>query len=388
MKKSFIILIVVGVIILTLGIGWYFINKTIPIDLLLGGGPGGCSGSDCEEFCQNNPEECQKWCEENLEVCQQFMGGGFESSFGKDFFSADVNPPSTEIEFAKTVNFISGQFDKNDITKAKNLGANMITIWPIYRVSNDEFIFYPNAEGVSSMINAAYENGLHVELRNSFGGGRAEDYEKFKANALIYVAEFAKFAEEHKVYRIVPFGEVDNHLIEHCDKITEFSEELLTEMKKHYSGQIGVGIVAPWRDCGYVFNGYDYLTFSAYAQPQLGVDRWLTPNKGADLRNIDNNNLVALTSWAREVADRSNVEVLHLGETGVLNIGESDPTGFGFKTVEITKEKESEFYDIMFLQIRDKVNGVSVFYNSRIDFMSVNGDPAEEVVKDWYLNKF
>ena len=31
--------------------------------------------------------------------------------------------------------------------------------------------------------------------------------------------------------RIVPFGEIDNHMFNHCDKITELAEELLTEMK-------------------------------------------------------------------------------------------------------------------------------------------------------------
>ena len=88
----------------------------------------------------------------------------------------------------------------------------------------------------------------------------ANDYEKFKTNAIAYVVEFAQFAEKHKVYRIVPFGEIDNHMFNHCDKITELAEELLTEMRKHYNGQIGVGVVASWRDCGFTFNGYDYLT--------------------------------------------------------------------------------------------------------------------------------
>ena len=60
----------------------------------------------------------------------------------------------------------------------------------------------------------------------------ANDYEKFKTNAIAYVVEFAQFAEKHKVYRIVPFGEIDNHMFNHCDKITELAEELLTEMRK------------------------------------------------------------------------------------------------------------------------------------------------------------
>ena len=181
---------------------------------------------------------------------------------------------------------------------------------------------------------------------------------------------------------MVPFGEVDNDFVNHPDKITEFVQEILPEMRKHYSGQIGIGVIAPWRDSGFTFNGYDYLTFSAYPQTQIGMDKWLTPNPDA-ARTIDNINLALIVNWVREVADRSGVSTIHIGEIGVQNIEQKDPTGV-FQTVEVSKEKEAEFYEIMFSQISDKVDGVSVFYNSRVDFISVYGDPAEEVVKKWY----
>ncbi len=71
MKRALIIL---GITIIILILGWYFVNKIIPINLLLSGGPGGCKGPNCEAFCQQNPLECQKWCEENPETCQQFRG--------------------------------------------------------------------------------------------------------------------------------------------------------------------------------------------------------------------------------------------------------------------------------------------------------------------------
>lgn len=375
MKKSVIILIVVGVIVLIFGSGLYFVNKLIPVSLLLSGGPGGCMGPDCEEFCQQNPEVCLEWCEENPKVCVRMMGGTTKI----------VNPPNTVITFAKTVNLIAEQFTEEDIIKAKELGANMATFWAVRMIQNDEIIFFPEVGGLSRMINTAHQNGLQVELRNSYASGsETKDYEKFKANAIEYVAEFAKYAEKHKVYRIVPFGEVDNNMINHCDKITELSQELLQEMRKHYSGKIGVGIVALWRDCGFTFEGYDYLTFSPYAQTQIGMDKWLTPNSDVPYI-LENNNLMLTTKWVREVADRSGVSTIHIGETGVIN--PEDDRSSDFNTVVVSKEKEAEFYDIMFSQLSDKVDGVSVFYNSRTMFMTVNGNPAEEVVKDWYTNK-
>ncbi len=382
MKRRIIIVLIVVIISFSL---FYFVTqvyqKTLPsaskqpfkfpLELLISGGPGGCKALECEKFCQQNPEECQKWCEDNPDLCNLFMGEGTTEI---------VEPPSTLINFAKAVNLNADQFTEEDILKAKKLGANMITIWPARMINDDEFIFFP--ERIADSINFAHQNGLQVELRSSFAGDMPNNYEKFKANALIHVVEYAKFAEKYKVYRIVPFGEIDNNLIEHCDKITEFAREMLQEMKKHYSGRIGVGVVGSWRDCGYTFEGYDYLTVSAYPQAQIGIDKWLNPNPDA-ARIIENNNLALMIKWAREVADRSGISILHIGETGIINPDdEKRPDALSFSIG--SKEKESEFFRKLFEQVSGEINGMSAFYNSKINYFSVNGDPAEEVVKEWY----
>ncbi|MEK6886508.1 MAG: hypothetical protein AABW88_01630, partial [Nanoarchaeota archaeon] len=282
-------------------------------------------------------------------------------------------------------NFNANAFTKEDILRAKQLGANMITIWPARFIKNDEIEFSsPEQLGtqLGPLINTAHENGLQVELRESFGGEQIGDYTIFKTNAIKHAVDFAKFGEKYKVYRIVPFGEVDNTLFNYCDKITEFSQELLIEMRKYYSGQIGTGIVGSWRDCDYSFKGYDYLTVSAYPQAQIGIDKWLIPNPDA-VRIIDNNNLALMIEWSREVADRSGISILTIGETGVINPDDqkrSDAPSFSVGS----KEKEAEFYSELFEQISSKVNGTSVFYNSLNNYFSVYNDPAEQVVKEWY----
>lgn len=366
MVSKLVILGPIVVIALIAGAGYFLVKSfpDVPVEFLFTGGPGGCNGVQCEQFCQQNPKECQKWCVENPDACSKILGTGTGEI---------VEPPDTVIIFAKTLNLNADQFTKEDILSAKEMGANMVTIWPAVIVTNDEFIFFP--ERTADMINFAHQNGLQVELRSSFGGGAAEDYQKFKTNALEHVARYAEFGEKHKVYRIVPFGEVDNHFINHPDKITEFSQEMLQEMRKHYSGQIGTGVVAPWRDSDFIFNGYDYLTVSVYPQTQTGVDAWLTTEPEI--------NLIDTVDWAREVADRSGILILHIGETGVMNIGEKDPMGF-FQTAEVSKEKEAEFYDNVFNLVANKVDGVSAFYNSKTRFLGINGEPAEATVKEWY----
>lgn len=332
-------------------------------------GPGGCSGPDCEQVCSKDPQLCQEWCENNKETCNLIMGGG---RFGA---SEVTEPPNTKITFAKTVNFNAEQFTEEDILKAKELEANMVTLWPVRMIQNDEIIFSPEVGRLSNMINFAHKNGLRVELRSSFGGEQITNYEKFRANAISHVAAFAKFAQKYKVYRIVPFGEIDNNLVNYCGKITSLSKELLEEMEKHYSGQIGVGIAAPWRDCGYSFEGYDYMTISAYAQSQTGTNAWLTTTPEINAHNV--------VSRARKVADRSSIKILHVGETGVINPDDTKREDYQSFAME-SKQEEAGFYQNFFSQISDKVNGLSVFYNSRMDYMSINGDPAEKVVGQWY----
>jgi len=353
----------------------------IPLSVLIKGGPGGCRGPDCGEVCKNDPKICDEWCDENPEACAILFGGGS----GKP--AELVPPPDTKITFAKTVNLVPQQYTEEDILRAKAMGANMVTIWPARLTKEDDLSFLPSLGNIPGMINFAHQNGLQVELRGTDVFPRANNYEKYKASAILHVAEWAKFAEKYKVYRMVPFGEVDNDFVNHPDKITEFAQEMLPEMRKHYSGQIGIGVIAPWRDSGFTFNGYDYLTFSAYPQNQdeiddeTDMDKWLTPNPDAT-RTIDNNNVALVVKWVREVADRSGVSTIHFGETGVINPGEEDQSDFN--TVVVSKEKEAEYYEKMFSQISDKVDGLSVFYNSKVAFTSVYGDPAEEVVKDWY----
>ncbi len=330
-------------------------------------GPGGCTGPDCATVCSTQPKVCQEWCEKNPQMCAMLMGGGPGGSEA-------VKPPTATITFAKTVNFNADQFTEQDISKAKELGANMVTIWPSRVIRNDEFVF-SLPERLTPMINFAHKNGLQVELRSSFTGEQITNYEKFRINAMKHVAEFARFAEKSRVYRIVPFGEIDNNLMNHCEKITAFSKELLQEMRKQYSGQIGVGIAAPWRDCGYSFEGYDYMTISAYAQSQTGTNAWLTTSPEINVHNV--------ISGTRKVADRSGIKILHVGETGVINPNDTKREDYKSFAME-SKQEEAEFYQKFFGQVFDKVNGLSVFYNSRMDYMSINGDPAEEVVKEWY----
>ncbi len=321
-------------------------------------GPGGCQGTECKQYCMQNFQECQEWCLENESPICQFFGG--HSGTGSQEIEVS-DPPETSITFAKSLNFNAGQFSQQDILKAKELGANMVTFWPIREVRNDEFSIFALAE-LPQMIDFAHKNGLQVELRSSIIFPQTTtNYEKYKTNAIEHAEEYAKLAEKYKVYRIIPFAEVDNDLMNHCGKITEFSQAVLTEMRKHYSGKIGIGVAAPWRDCGFTFNGYDYLSVSAYPHKDLSTS----------------------INWAKNIAAKSGITVVHLGETGVSNPGDQK-TPDAFQTLELSKEKEADYYNDLFTDFSDKVDGFSIFFNSKTTAMTVNGQLAEEVVKEWY----
>jgi len=364
-KKVIFSLLIVGIIIL--GAVYFLINNPF-IMLIKSGGPGGCKGPDCEQFCQQNPDECQKWCFDNPNICEKFFGSSSRQR-------RVTEPPNTIITYGKSLNMISDLVTPEDIIAAKELGANMVTLWPTRAIRDDEIIFFPAKGDLSNLINTAHKNGLQVELRNSYGfGEEPTDLDKWKQSAINHVAEYAKFAEQHKVYRIIPFGELDNNLFEHPDQITEIAQDLLKEMRKHYSGQIGVGMVGTWRYSGYTFKGYDYMSISAYPQEQTGMDAWFTSTPEINLANV--------IAGARGVADNSGISILHIGETGVIN--PEDERSSGFNTIVVSKEKEAEFYDILFEKTSGDIEGVSVFYNSKTDFMSIKDDPAEDTIKEWY----
>ncbi|MBI2549777.1 hypothetical protein HYV83_01185, partial [Candidatus Woesearchaeota archaeon] len=170
------------------------------LDVMSITGPDGCRGPACQQYCQQKMEACQNWCLENPDatLCKILSGeltpgGGMGGFPGMTEEVQPVEPPATTITFAKSVNVISDAFTEQDILKAKQLSANMITIWPARQVKNDEFTFTP--ERIAGMINTAHKNGLQVELRSSFGGEQIQNFEKFKTNSLKHVAEYAKFAE-------------------------------------------------------------------------------------------------------------------------------------------------------------------------------------------------
>lgn len=330
-------------------------------------GPGGCEGPACQQYCMQNFQECQIWCEKNPgeDFCQIFSaftsGGSPFSNFPEEIIGNVADPPSTTITFGKSFNLNAGQFTQQDILEAKELGANMVTFWPIREVRDDEFTQFVLAD-LPQMIDFVHKNGLQVELRSSITFPElAKDYNKYKPNAIKHASEYAKLAEKYKVYSIIPFAEVDNDLMNHCKKITEFSQTILTEMRKYYSGKIGIGIAAPWRYCDFTFKGYDYLSISAYPH----------------------NDLATSINWAREVADKSGIQIVHLGETGVFNPGDND-TPDKFQTLKMSKDEEINYYEDLFVKFSDKVEGFSIFYNSGNVPMGINGDPAEVVVKQWY----
>ncbi|MBI2668101.1 hypothetical protein HYX17_05035, partial [Candidatus Woesearchaeota archaeon] len=120
------------------------------LDIMSITGPGGCLGPACQQYCQQRMEECQNWCLENPDAtfCKILSGeltpgGGMEGFPGMTGEVQPVEPQTTAITFAKSVNVISDAFTEQDILKAKQLGANMITMWPARQVKNDEFTFTP-----------------------------------------------------------------------------------------------------------------------------------------------------------------------------------------------------------------------------------------------------
>ncbi len=61
-------------------------------------GPGGCTGSACNTFFQNNPEEGDKWCKSNPAVCATLMVGDQGSNQGPGGCTNDCDAYCTKNE--------------------------------------------------------------------------------------------------------------------------------------------------------------------------------------------------------------------------------------------------------------------------------------------------
>lgn len=284
-----------------------------------------------------------------------------------------VEPPDTEITFQKSFNLISVGPGANPayIKEMKNLGANMITIFWAATISRESG--FPNKTRVAQLIAEAHRQGLQVEIRNSFSaeGDPISDFGQYKQGMLNFAVDLAGFAQENKVYRLAPFSEIDNNLLAYPNQIEPVAQEILREVRKHYRGQVGIGLAAPWRGTSYNFKGYDYMSVSVYVQRQTSVEDYFEGRADISLQTV--------LGGTRAVAQRSGIDTLIIGETGVFNPGEERWTAF--ETKIMNKEEEAGYYQTFFEATADQVQGYSPPY---FGYMGVQNDPAAEVVKQWY----
>ncbi len=281
-----------------------------------------------------------------------------------------VEPPNAKPTFQKSFNLISLMASEKDIKAVKELRANMVTFF--YAAALGRENEFPKAR-LAYLISVAHKNGLQVEIRNSFAaeGDPITDLNAYKKRMVDFASDLAKFAQENKVYRLAPFSEIDNNLFKHEEEVNQVARDILVEVRKYYKGQIGIGIAAPWREAGYKFEGFDYMSISIYPKKQDSLDEYF---QGSSFVSLG-----AVLSVARKVAQRSGIDTLIIGETGVFNPGEEKFTAF--QTKILSKEEEAQYYRKFFEATSGKVQGYSPVY---FGYMAVKDDPAEEVVKEWY----
>lgn len=289
------------------------------------------------------------------------------------FPAGPVEPPEGEISFQKSFNLITIGPGANTayIKEIKDLGANTVTLFYAAAISRESE--FPGKTRMKQLISEAHKQGLQVEIRNSFAaeGDTTANVEETKRRMVDFAVDLAQFAQEQKVYRLAPFSEIDNNLFNYESQVSETAQTILREVKKHYEGQVGVGIAAPWRARDYDFSGYDYMSVSIYPKTQQSLDEYFQGSSDVSLQTV--------LSGARSIAERSGVETLIIGETGVFNPGEERWTAF--ETKILTKEEEADYYRRFFEATSNRVQGYSPAY---FGYMGLQNDPAADVVREWY----
>jgi hypothetical protein len=315
-----------------------------------------------------------------------------------DLHPKPVAPPSGEVKTYKAVGYDpSFQHEIEKVAKAKELGANIVTLFIDVSTDGEKIIYYSKcmqevAEALlGNYINEAHSQGLFVNFREVQAppekeSGFTDDKKLIKDYARFW-GGVAKIAEKYKVYQVNAFGELDNSYEEsHKNDIvwtqikgkdlSVLAQAVLKEIKKHYSGRVGVGLGDPrniWRAGrkeGFDISGFDQFQFSHYPQVE---DKKLTQYY-KDLKEV--------ISTSREIADANGIDEIVFGESGVMNPDESLPDSFVWSTLTLTEKEEADYYDRLFKESTGLVDGYNAVSISGT--FSVMDEPGEEVVKKWY----
>lgn len=313
-----------------------------------------------------------------------------------------VKGPIGSLKVFKSLTFMDLDSDPADIKKAKELGANSVTITLNVGVYDQKFSFPQKIRGqnirldlkrdIGPLVNEAHRQGLYVELR-ILQSPQAYPAKDFNQEVLVkgfakLISELAEFSEEYGVYQLTVAGEIDTTVHRayknppqrslKVEELAPFIKAALSEAKSNFKGRVGIGVASPrpyiaGGSGGEIdVQGYDYLVYSYYPRP---------PDK--DL-SVFKNDLVENIRAARQIVNTSNLKEIIWGETGVLDDQERMPGFFGGNSgwLQGTEDFEAQFYKLVFEESQGLVDGYSIFYSFPV--FSIKGQKAEKVVKEYF----
>ena len=329
-----------------------------------------CAGYCIEHIGWNR---CKEWCMENPGKCRVDT----------------VEPPEEEPEYWKIygVNFWEDDYI-DDIKEIGKMNGNMMMIFfsasplpdgslDVYRHEPREIMELTFAKGIAT----AHENGLQVIFDLEVGGPEAvpaNNRNAFLENYREFVTDWAKFCEKYKVYAFNLNSELDNEFFipENCEgecknkEVGRLAQELLREVRKHYSGKVGVGVLDTWSG-DYNLTGYDFFTTNL-------------PCGDGDVEGCIDFYGEAI-SGAEGLKKKYNVPKFVIGEVDIFS--ENDATPEGMEAVQgftiVSEQEEVEFYNNFFEKYADRVDGITITY---ADPLGVKTGPAKDVVSEWLKN--
>ncbi len=309
-----------------------------------------------------------------------------------------VAKPDYEISYYKGVNIVPQHYEDKDLEKSvreiKDIGANIIALNVDLRIKDQEtFVIetgppdFDLKRQIAILVAEAHRQGMQTELRIVGGwpesyeaGGKqllgsnpgSADYDKFERNATQFQKEWAKVAERNDMYQFTIFAEVDGLKTNFTrgffeDKIPGFSKKMLSEVRKHYQGKIGIGFLPPVQVLSYDITGFDYVEISLYLGKEF---------KNAEYQDEFN----SFVDNVQPVLSKSRINTVILGETGVVSKTETvHEQDLG---IVVTPEGEADYYQDLFSTLKDRLDG---FYTAfEYGDLGYRGEPAEKIVKRWY----
>lgn len=315
-----------------------------------------------------------------LLISLAFLSGCMKQTQQEELQVEETKSPELFVSEPSFLNIsaFSSSLENVDVAEIKKQGANAVSLvlgapftLPASALpASPEKIKEGQIRDAKKIIKKAKENDLYLELMVDIPTMRETeelDYDVLLEESLYYILDYASLAESEHVPMFTVVTEVNNLPLKRNDKnISDFIQDLREEVRRVYSGKLGIGI-DPCRgkrpeNClpfDYNVTGYDYVAISVYLSKDQVVFDKVEDGKIEGLKEC----YVYSVEKTKEMASKHGVKKV------ILRVGGWSKEGKEYKVpltfISLNSEEERELINWLEENLKQEVWGFTFFYGKK-----------------------